>query len=155
MGKEPAESQSLGKKYVNQSISFPIKPTHFLLTHSLACECLKELRNRVLAEHHPLECRIRDGFKREKKAWNKLKWIVTILSWYTILPHLHFYQDGVFRLFLTVHALTPRPICKASHVTTACPTYWLLSYHLQIKTKGPPPDKWHLVLYYSLCSSAC
>ena len=55
-----------------------------------------------------------------KKAWNKLKWKVTILSGYTIRARLHRYQDGVL-LFLTVNTLTPRWIYKAGQGTTACP----------------------------------
>ena len=82
-----SESHSLKETYVNQgNLASYRANTLSLATVDLACECLRELHTRVLAEHSPLECRIRDGPPERKRAWNKLKWKVAILSGYTIGP---------------------------------------------------------------------
>ena len=62
------ESHSLKETYVNQGnlVSYRAN-TLSLTTVDLACEPLKELHTQVLAEHSPLECRIRDGLRRERK----------------------------------------------------------------------------------------
>ena len=63
-----SESHNLKKTYVNQGNLLPCGAnTLALTTADLACERLKELHNRVLAERDPPECRIRDGLQRERK----------------------------------------------------------------------------------------
>lgn len=67
-GGDGSESHRLKKTYVNQGNLLPCGANTLALTAAdLACERLKELHSRVLAERDPLECRIRDGLQRERK----------------------------------------------------------------------------------------
>ena len=61
------ESHSLKETYINQGNLISCRAnTLSLTTVDLACEPSKELHTQVLAEHSPLECRIRDELRRER-----------------------------------------------------------------------------------------